>query len=260
MNLCHIIHSFPCVAQILPQALLKTAFGRFFLPHCLPCLIDIDSSQSRIGGGRLPVFLAAVNAPPTPATKNCRSFLATSLWGEGVYSVYMTGAQRRWGEGRTVIFLAGCQCKKKAFTSVNAHFLRLCGDNFLTLVGTTSLAGSVRHFELAAVGAFYHARNYQLPVCSSLISSCFRSFSLWNCHVSTPLSIFTQILGFDSPTKKIFAYSTTVDPMRQTAGQQVWYRIRNLPDSGFYRNLRKCPCNLPCRESYWATPLPRRHR
>ena len=54
--------------------------------------------------------------------------------------------------------------------------------NFFTVVISASLANSVRHLVVTAVGTFYHSGDKKLPVSSSLISSCFRSFSLWNCH------------------------------------------------------------------------------
>ena len=60
--------------------------------------------------------------------------------------------------------------------------LRFYFDNLFALVRAASLTSSVRHLEFAASWTLNHTWDNKLPVSSSLISSCLRSLSLWNCH------------------------------------------------------------------------------
>ena len=52
----------------------------------------------------------------------------------------------------------------------------------------TVTAYSVRHFEFLTIRALYEIRSFELPVCTSLVTSCLGYFSLRYCH-STHLLI-----------------------------------------------------------------------
>ena len=41
----------------------------------------------------------------------------------------------------------------------------------------------MRHFRFVALRACYEARCFKLPVSAALVAACFRSFTLWYCHV-----------------------------------------------------------------------------
>ncbi len=54
------------------------------------------------------------------------------------------------------------------------HFSELLSrDDFFLIIGTASLAYSVWHHKRSTLAALYQARNCHLPVCSTLVTSCF---------------------------------------------------------------------------------------
>lgn len=94
-----------------------------------------------------------------------------------------------------------------------------------SFVRAASFANAVRELQLSAVVAFDHARYGQLKVSTAFVTTGFRYFTKWNCHIPTSFNKLT-FLTFLPLLKQLLQHGQSRIDTRFRLGRGIDIQIR----------------------------------